>query len=59
MPRRWVVERTLAWLMHRRRLVRDYERLPATHETMVTWSMTMVMGRRLAQPGSRSSRRHC
>ncbi|WUP02016.1 hypothetical protein OG827_33455 [Streptomyces sp. NBC_00272] len=45
--------------MHRRRLVRDYERLPATHETMVTWSMTMVMGRRLAQPGSRSSRRHC
>ncbi|MFJ4321406.1 IS5 family transposase [Streptomyces lavendulae] len=52
LPRRWVVERTLAWLMHRRRLVRDYERLPATHEAMVMWSMTMVMGRRLARrPG--------
>ncbi|RKT02206.1 transposase [Streptomyces sp. 3211.6] len=49
LPRRWVVERTLAWLMHRRRLVRDYERLPATHETMVLWSMTMIMGRRLAR----------
>ncbi|MCX4984743.1 IS5 family transposase [Streptomyces sp. NBC_00572] len=49
LPRRWVVERTLAWLMHRRRLVRDYERLPATHETMVMWSMTMIMGRRLAR----------
>lgn len=49
LPRRWVVERTLAWLMHRRRLVRDYERLPATHEAMVMWSMTMIMGRRLAR----------
>lgn len=49
LPRRWVVERTLAWLMHRRRLVRDYERLPATHETMVMWSMTIIMGRRLAR----------
>ncbi|MEU2835441.1 IS5 family transposase [Streptomyces lavendulae] len=59
LPRRWVVERTLAWLMHRRRLVRDYERLPATHEAMVMWSMTMVMGRRLTrQPGSSASRRH-
>lgn len=28
LPRRWCVERTLAWLIHRRRLVRDYERLP-------------------------------
>ena len=25
LPRRWVVERTFGWLMHQRRLVRDYE----------------------------------
>ncbi|MER5765942.1 transposase [Streptomyces sp. NPDC002082] len=28
LPRRWVVERTLAWLMHARRHARDYERSP-------------------------------
>ena len=28
LPRRWVVERTLAWLTAHRRLARDYERLP-------------------------------
>ncbi|MEU0844060.1 IS5 family transposase [Streptomyces sp. NPDC005962] len=49
LPRRWVVERSLAWLMRSRRLVRDYERLPATHEAMVMWSMTMLIGRRLAR----------
>lgn len=50
LPRRWVVERTLSWLMRTRRLVRDYEKLPAVHEQMVLWSMTMVMTRRLARP---------
>jgi transposase len=30
LPRRWVVERTLGWLMQHRRLVRDYETLPPT-----------------------------
>jgi transposase len=39
LPRRWVVERTFSWLMRWRRLVRDYERLPATHEAMVKWAM--------------------
>jgi transposase len=27
-PRRWVIERTLGWLMHHRRLARDYETHP-------------------------------
>lgn len=49
LPRRWVVERTLSWLMRSRRLVRDYERLTATHEAMVQVSMTMLMSRRLAR----------
>ena len=30
LPRRWVVERSFAWLARFRRLSRDYERLPAT-----------------------------
>jgi putative transposase len=51
LPRRWVVERTLAWITRCRRTVRDYERLPARHETYVHWSMIMVMTRRLARAG--------
>ncbi|WP_405438519.1 transposase [Streptomyces avidinii] len=47
LPRRWVVERSLSWLMRSRRLVRDYETLPATSESMILWSMTMC--RRLAR----------
>jgi transposase len=49
LPRRWVVERTLAWITRHRRTVRDYERLPAHHETYVYWAMIMVMTRRLAR----------
>ena len=36
LPRRWVVERTLAWIAKHRRTVRDYERLPDHHAAMVT-----------------------
>lgn len=35
LPRRWVVERTLAWTSRYRRLSKDYERLPATSEALV------------------------
>lgn len=49
LPRRWAVERTFAWIMHRRRCVRDYERLDAHHEAMVTWAMTILMTRRLSR----------
>jgi len=35
LPRRWVVERTLGWLMQYRRLVRDYEALPQRSRAMV------------------------
>ncbi|MGW1811548.1 transposase, partial [Streptomyces sp. NPDC002078] len=48
LPRRWVVERSFAWLLRSRRLVRDYERRTDTSETVVLWSMTMLMSRRLA-----------
>lgn len=53
LPRRWVVERTLAWLMRWRRLVRDYERLPETHEAFVKWAMIGLMLNRLARPPGR------
>jgi transposase len=52
LPRRWVVERTFAWMMRWRRLVRDYERLPASHEALVRWAMVGIMLNRLApRPG--------
>ena len=49
LPRRWVVERTFAWISKHRRTVRDYERLPASHEAMVLWAMTALMACRLAR----------
>ena len=48
-PRRWVVERTFAWLGRHRRLARDYERLPETGEALVYAAMTRLMLRRLAR----------
>jgi transposase len=49
LPRRWVVERALAWITRRARLARDYERRPESHEAMVRWAMLQVMTRRLAR----------
>ncbi|MEV8305781.1 transposase [Streptomyces flavidovirens] len=49
LPRRWIGERTFAWLMRSRRLARDYESQPDSSEAVILWSMTMVMSRRLAR----------
>lgn len=49
LPRRWVVERTLAWMMHARRHARDYERLVQHSETLITWAAITLMTRRLAR----------
>ena len=49
LPRRWVVERTLAWITSYRRCARDYERLPANHEATVYWAMITLMTRRLTR----------
>ena len=49
LPRRWVVERTFAWIGHNRRMAKDYERLCATGEAFVYAAMTRLMVRRLAR----------
>jgi putative transposase len=48
LPRRWVVERTFAWISHNRRMSKDYERLCATGEAFIYAAMTRLMVRRLA-----------
>ena len=50
LPRRWVVERTLAWFGRWRRLSRDYEHLPEVSEAMVTLAMIRLMLHRALQP---------
>jgi putative transposase len=48
LPRRWVAERTFAWLTRCRRLSVDYEGLPASSEAWIYIAMMRVMIRRLA-----------
>ena len=49
LPRRWVVERTLAWIEQNRRMSKDYERLCASGEALVYAAMIRLMTRRLAR----------
>ena len=49
LARRWVVERTFAWLMQKRRLVVDYEKLPETSESFIYIAMVHLMSKRLSQ----------
>jgi putative transposase len=44
-PRRWVVERTFAWLGRFRRLSKDYEYLTATSEAVIYLAMTRLLTR--------------
>jgi putative transposase len=53
--RRWVVERSLAWLGRNRRLSKDYERLPATEEALVYLASIRLLLRRLAKQGTGST----
>jgi putative transposase len=51
LPKRWIVERTFAWLGKYRRLSKDYETLPASSEMMIYLAMINLMIHRL-KPGS-------
>jgi putative transposase len=48
LPKRWVVERTFAWLMRQRRLVRDYERTESSAEAWIHLAMIRIQLNRLA-----------
>lgn len=52
LPKRWIVERTFAWLGKYRRLSKDYEAKPETSEAMIYLAMIHLMVRRL-QPARR------
>ncbi|MEQ4206280.1 IS5 family transposase [Actinopolymorpha sp. B9G3] len=59
LPRRWVVERTLAWIVRHRRCARDYERQPEHHESMVRWAAIRLLSRQLVRASQdRKSRSH-
>ena len=49
LPKRWIVERTFAWIGRYRRMSKDYEALPATSEAMIYLVMINVMVHRLAR----------
>lgn len=54
LPRRWVVERSAAWVMHARRHARTrYERLVQHSETLITWAAITLMTRRITRRQSR------
>ena len=50
LPRRWVAERTFAWISHNRRMAKDYERLCSAGEAFIHVAMTRLMVNRLARP---------
>ena len=47
LPRRWVAERTFGWMVHWRRLVRDYEQRTDVSEAMIHVAMSDLLMRRL------------
>jgi putative transposase len=49
LPRRWVVERTFAWLSTFRRLSRDFEQLTSLGETWIYAAMSRLLLRRLTK----------
>ena len=49
LAKRWIVERTFAWLGQNRRLSKDYERLAESSEAFIYVAMSRLMVRRLAR----------
>jgi len=49
LPRRWIVESTIAWIDQNRRMSKDCERLPESGEVFFYVAMSRLMARRLAR----------
>ena len=49
LPKRWIVERTLAWISINRRMMRDFERYARTVAAFVRLAMIKLMLRRLTR----------
>ena len=49
LPKRWIVERTIAWLNRCRRLAKDWERLNHNALAFLQWASVRLMLRRLCQ----------
>jgi transposase len=49
LPKRWIVERTLAWISRNRRLARDFERYARSVAALVRLAMIRLMLRRLTR----------
>jgi transposase len=50
LPKRWIVERTFAWISRNRRLARDIERYAATVAAFVRLAMIRIVRKRLTRP---------
>lgn len=61
LPRRWVAERTFAWISKNRRLVRDYEQIPVVAETLITIAASATLLHRwpCANALLKRTLRHC
>lgn len=50
LPKRWLVERTFAWIARNRRLARDFERYARTGAAFIRLALIRIMLRRLTRP---------
>ena len=58
LPKRWIVERTFAWISRNRRLARDFERYATTVAAFIRLAISRIMLRRLSRSNTRVHSSH-